>query len=768
MESLPSLESTTIKFFDVEVPNSSHRTKSLFRKAHEAERADNFVIHLLALEAAYSFVNTALYTIQAIAIATFALVRCRFAAESDRVKDHFSYAGRSFSLAIHSLQAILQTVLCCESLFHQNYSETAPATFIPPPLSPESSSATPRAPAHHETPREEPSHGATSAAALPSPREPSSDRLSQYARRDSVTEDARLSSGKSEGSDFEVIEEDDIGPLPKKRGWLERAGNFIIDPNHPSKQMKYASVLTQYKEHLHRANIKLDEEIRWTTSQRKTPLIEKYEAIFRLLNGERYLNPRDEYQTFVRELEALIDSREYQDECKLSESHIRIVIRELCRIRWCLTSLHPYLYEVVGMVRATYVDETGERLTGELSAEGFADYLMNANREVERAPVTMKKEGAALAGQKLTGTLGLKHFTADENTPHLRHTQVWEASSGRQEIFYVRHGSPTTAGSYMGAATGIGFRLLGYESGNTAGEKVCSSYREMIRGQAELRRSVFVTVLQRNVEDTLENEKARVQEIIAEQDQHENFHVLVQDLEGPFFKREEGYAQILDFESFKKAVIHAFNTSTRDTRVVLPQALIEDRESYIATLGRLFDFVHERFFEKKPNLEEGDWQNFLLLFYAVQRAELKFRLSEKTEMPVGVYSTFCKDFLDRGGVVSLIEDMMMALLTGEFGQRDWMENEIAQIIGPAIAVKKQGVIEGRLVLAQNLYPILFALSQNQARLQAFKQEFPLQVSHGFSLSTVQIPPAPGQRAMPDSYYAAATEEASAAAGAAAV
>lgn len=489
------------------------------------------------------------------------------------------------------------------------------------------------------------------------------------------------------------------------RTWSDSLKQFFVDPNHPSKVMKYRHWMNQLAEQY----THLDADIATYQSQ-QDPLSRAYVALLLIIRnpvGEGYQDARGQYQLFVRKLDELIASREYVD------GPIKDHVQHLCLIRWAGISMTRYFGEILQLTREANSERREE-------PADFMQRVLHANQEVRAAPTHMKKQQTALYWQQLTATLGVKYLTGDENTPNLRGIQTWRGSSGDHRIFSVRHGCPTTAGSAAYAVTGMGLRVVsaGYLHCAT-GEAVAHNYSEMVRGLSQQNKSVFFTCLQRNTRDLVENEESRVQALLAEQQKHDNFFVLVQAMEGPFFDRKNRFTGMTRFADVAGELCQEFR---RGRMCILPK-LIQERamDDYCNNvMPGLFQAVHQIFFAGRTDIaSKEEWQSFILLCYLFQRWDLQFRLGDLSGKPVGVKTNPCKDYLDRGGATALIESMVLALILGKLDDPNWMATEMANVIGPAIAVKKKEVITKRLQLAEPVYGIVRGADVSALRNLAF-------------------------------------------------
>jgi hypothetical protein len=187
-------------------------------------------------------------------------------------------------------------------------------------------------------------------------------------------------------------------------------------------------------------------------------------------------------------------------------------------------------------------------------------------------------------------------------------------------------------------------------------------------------------------------------------------------LDGDFFNKVGAFKNITTFDALKKAIVREFRPKNEKRTCNLPKNL---EDSYLTdeVMNKLLDDVHTIFFEKRKDLVKAGespvevWQTFILLFYVFQKNDLKFRLGNVTH-----YTTACKDFLDRGGCMALIEERLHDFMLEQENDLKLQQKRLVNTLAPAILVKKTNVIQARLKLALTVDKHLCSLSKEQKKL----------------------------------------------------
>lgn len=540
----------------------------------------------------------------------------------------------------------------------------------------------------------------------------------------------------------------------------------LID--HPSAVHKYALMLKEYNQALGEQHLK--QKLHDLEAHTKSMSVEQmgmFLPLKRLLHvmlnpvdpQGQYKNARDRYQNhFIVELRNVIASPDYDKirhtpRATLSKQNRqwRDLIRNICHVRWARVDIYEYLKGVLDITEARSKADNNEKL----SAETFSKTVDSTNKCVHRM-----KPQLALWGQQFVGEVGLKDYTASENTPFVRGYTSYTNKSGKaKKVIYLRHGSPTTKGAIANIMTRMGIELVnkvvvgavngGIELVNkgmsaigsnkkipifsqipklSSGEAIAPDYLEFVLAARDRKEGILYCVHQRLNDEGFVGESVRVAAIRALQEGNPNFHALVQSVDGDLFlKKSEQMQGVGTFDGLKAMILREFNPANDRKTCALPKVLEskDQIEAYYGTvMPKLLNEVHRIFFnnrtniavekEGKPNLDE--WQTFILIFYVFQKIDLKFRLeSISKDYSIKHYTTACKDFLDRGGCMALVEDRLHDYWLGQENNSQVLEERLVNILAPPILVKKKHVLVERLHPALVVDQFLFNLPEAQKK-----------------------------------------------------
>ena len=498
---------------------------------------------------------------------------------------------------------------------------------------------------------------------------------------------------------------------------------FNDNPQESLKLKKYHVYMEQLKglfsDYLDRNSTSLLQQ------QDGNELHNKYRELLKTLNDTQ-MDPRERYQGFCAQLDTLISTEEYRR--RPSDDQIVKNIREICYFRWAGIKSTGYFEEIV--LQATELDKSNLG-----RPEQFIENLLQLNGRIAKGLGENGKSGAALAKQKFSGAIGAMDYAGMQNTPNVRSVQVWQSGRDKRVVLNLRHACPTKPGkSRVGRAGNIAwvagaFAARVVSGGNFAistGEVISPNYREFIKDCLDRKQAIFYTCLQKNWAQAVESEQTRVQTLIQEQDQHDNFFVLVQAMNGNLYARKGEFFQITTFRGLKEALCGEF--AKKYSGHVLPKLITANAENKAFYMEKmmpwLFNQVHTVFFSNNENIRnKEEWTSFILLCYLFQRHDMQFRLENYSRIPVTIKTNPCKDYLDRGGITALVESMVHALIHGKLQDAKWMYHEALNVLGPPIAVKKQGIIEERLESVMHLHGMLFEIANNAERLQEFRDLF---------------------------------------------
>ena len=258
-------------------------------------------------------------------------------------------------------------------------------------------------------------------------------------------------------------------------------------------------------------------------------------------------------------------------------------------------------------------------------------------------------------------------------------------------------------------------------------ETIAPDFEEMLYA-AEERGEAYLIQSHQRLNDTgkIENEDGRSQTLYRLQDDHRNFHVVFQAVEGDLFNHRGDYAEITTFAELKAALKASFYDESSPNR--LPAALQKNEIYRNQVLDQLLDTVHQTIFGGREDIAfdgddpthpghvfpEREWQAFILAFYILQGDDLKFRLPN-----VKYFCTNCKNFFDRGGDRAMAEDRLHQEMSTRDVSREQLEETIGNLVPVPLQSKGKGVIIHRLQPGLALADILTGLdSEARQRLQA--------------------------------------------------
>lgn len=534
--------------------------------------------------------------------------------------------------------------------------------------------------------------------------------------------------------------------ISSSRSSLDAVRDFFIPSSHPSKLKKYEHILNEYIKGLgglEQAEIALKclEDF-----DQRNPMVEHITNAYRALLGKGKWagkNERERYRDVVKELRAAIETYQYK---KLRKGPIRNpravvcveIIQNLVKARWFQSEMYSHLKSATKLFTGSPEGSDSEFDLDDLSEEEFAETFREMNGRIKTASPEIRKRQMSLWKQQLQGATGLKDFSGTENIPFIRCRYEYQNEDGSVEtIDYMRHSRPTVGGNFLEFVGGVisrvfckVFRVQPEKAHD--GEEIASDYEEAIRIAKDHGEAIFYVVHQRRTPGTVENEADSTKLIESLDRKHPNFHVLIQSVEGPLFQRGEGYDFLRTMDHLKTALVDSFRDSpTSPNRV--PDAVNTDE--YRAFLGNLFDDVRGIFFpdiSDDHELTQEEWEKMILYFYVFQKDDLKFRLNDG-DYKVKYYTTPCKDFLDRGGNMAMVEDFVHYHMAGRGPSSEDLQHTLYTTLGAPILVKKKQVIEHRVERGLEMVEDLSKLSPDQEKkLREYR-------FHGRALHAVSYP-----------------------------
>lgn len=413
--------------------------------------------------------------------------------------------------------------------------------------------------------------------------------------------------------------------------------------------------------------------------------------------------------------------REYKSP---SEQFIKALVESSVSTRWGNIQLNSFVNNYLMLIiDAAAVAQTGSKYQfPELTLANFSDVLQDLNDLVSSAPAETKKDYWGVKMQQLSGEIGTADFTGYINVPFARQTLVFENAGHTQEVNDLRFGCPTSGGSWARPI----FRVLGkaVDAINPTGyripemdgrEEIAPDFVEFVR-QLTAREGFLMTIHQSRINQSVAgNEHQRVARFTGMQNTFEHLHVLVQGMDGDFYKRKtDRFEQITTFDGLMTELVHQFTQNNGDYGAGkvcdLPRALRGDGE-YPAQLRALFETVHQTMFQGRADIAEGstEWQAFINFCYAFQRMDLNLRLST-AERPIKTTVNFCKDNIDQGPAQAIIHFILFLVMSGEEITHEKLKEITLSTLANAPFVKGKEMLNSRLILARNYLDIVAGMS----------------------------------------------------------
>lgn len=418
-------------------------------------------------------------------------------------------------------------------------------------------------------------------------------------------------------------------------------------------------------------------------------------------------NPRECYQNFCTALNAVCEHLLKQEDANKTPyaQAVEKVIDQIVIARWSEVSMDGYLeglvHHVLNNVQGTAVQSQLNNLT----TNNFASTLIEINKQIAQAPKSVTKAIIPLNLQKLRGAVGGEGYTENQNTPNIRSNETYILNGEPQKITYMRHACPTKGEGFFTALAGNLKGWVGFD-GDT-GERVTLNYKQFLSALERRRQGAFIVTHQQYDKG---EEHTRVDQVRKLEQEHKNVAVLVQPVgQGALAKKSGPYENATTFDELRDAIFENFFDSDEGDclRCQLPE-FIKSNQDYRRDTQNLIASIRDIFFENADFSQAGVWHQFLLIFYTYQRHDLLFRFQEKKQeeqddFHISYMTTFCKDFLDRGGISALVHASLGAMHTGRFTDDNWMQEQIRHVCGPPLMVKRIGVIESKLGIYEQLH-----------------------------------------------------------------
>ena len=437
--------------------------------------------------------------------------------------------------------------------------------------------------------------------------------------------------------------------------------------------------------------------------------------------------PRESFKVFHRLLK---DAATRRDSLNLNDQE---VVRQLCSDR--LFGADFSVYDEKCRRAANIKENTGfssSESSNRVSLKGYAREFERRNKVFNTKLRTINQFIGTML-QRWRGDRGNTDFL-ERNPPNLRGSQTF--SFGR--LMVVRYGRPTQNARQP---RGTGFRgCLGYsyqERGHKflpIPQEINPEYEAALEHAKGENKGVLYVVHQKAGGHG--SESAASELIFELERNHENFSCLHQSVEGKYFEKElqkenlspsafqvgcrsRGSIPAIERQASSKPeeiyhlVAEFMDQFEEGGSNRLPLKLQKD-ENYKKELAEILNLSMSILFKNKSVKTKEERQSFILLAYVLQKEHLKKYLSIDRERspkqyPIGIYSAVCKDDLDRGGNMQMVETLLqIALVEGktEKEKEILLSKNIDATTTPAYKCRKTGALDYRvapgLIVANHL------------------------------------------------------------------
>ena len=445
--------------------------------------------------------------------------------------------------------------------------------------------------------------------------------------------------------------------------------SFFISGSHDLHLAKYETALSQY-------GAKTDGFVQTFLKNKhfhEEPYIGKLlKECTDLRTPSAKMDARDRYQLFVKKLDEVALAIENIKTPTPDQEACILAAEELALDRWSGVDMTQYYEKRIDLATG------GQQMVPE-KIKDLPGTLKESNQKIKKAHPSTKKSKIALMLQQFQGgPLGNKYYTGTENVPN-RLGEIYHKGK-RDPIVQLRHGSPT-----------IGVKKSGDDT-------IAPNYELFIKAAKRQGKSIFYTIHQRLQKSLKQDESPRTRAILALQSKHDNFHAIVQPLDGDFYVMKGKYKNVSKFFLLENALVFEFFKNKDNPSCFLPESLRNDKV-YKERFKQIIKEVHDRYFPGRKMLSKQEWQDFIHIFYAYQRIDLRTRLPD-----VGYAVTACKDDLDRGGGQQLLEHTILLMMekraeassTQGSSTQAKLEDLQRHTLGAPLNVKMKEVISKRL------------------------------------------------------------------------
>lgn len=400
-------------------------------------------------------------------------------------------------------------------------------------------------------------------------------------------------------------------------------------------------------------------------------------------------NSRGIYKEFISCLEKAAELTNLDD-------NDRKIVQKLCYARFFETDLSSYFNECLDRANCDTHD-----LSGGVTLQEFAEKSLELNKRFDALRTKLQFIGTMI--QRYKGDRGNTKM-AERNPPNFRGEQRY----GDMTVTAIRHGRPTKdSGLMWWKSQANSKRFL------PINQRIDPEYIAALKEAEDREEGVFYVVHQKTKGHG--SESAASELIFNLEKDHENFFCLSQRVEGQYFERNL-QSQPESVQDLTEEFMAQFETGGSNR---LPGS-IQDDQTYKEELKGLLETSMNLLFKEGLVQTKEERQTFILLSYVVQKEHLKKYLNakqggdQKKAFPIKYYSTVCKDDLDRGGNMMMVETLFQTLLTEKSDKEKeklYSQNLQATVVAPYM-VRKTGVLQHRIDPGLKVADHLSHLSQS--------------------------------------------------------
>ncbi len=263
-----------------------------------------------------------------------------------------------------------------------------------------------------------------------------------------------------------------------------------------------------------------------------------------------------------------------------------------------------------------------------LSLESFSKEFIARNNAVKSAPAEMKMHYGSKWVRQFCGALSREDYFTVNPPNHLETIALKKTDEEPRAVEYIRESTPHISGATIDPIFREYLNLLKEEK-----KGFLYSAHQRLKDQKE-GLGYYVQV---------EVENSRSQTLIDLENYHPNFILIFQSVENDLFIKGSK-----TFDDLKTKIRESFTNPSGRNQNRLPPCL-KDNEDYNKRMDDMLDNIHRIFFNGQTVLTDRKEarQSFIMIFYAMQRHDL-ITGDYKKGFPIGVFTTPCKDFYDRG------------------------------------------------------------------------------------------------------------------------